>query len=561
MRLLVVSLAASLLACSGSACSGSKGTTDKAGPDQGKVTLFATTELKGTIEPCGCTSDPLGDLARTAELIARARSGKDTALYVDGGSLLYSKLPIPEAMVAQEQLKADLLVEAFGDDLQPVGVGLGPYDLAAGGEAPVQPARMAANVKPGQRVPVAPPKVVEAGGVKVGVFGVVAVGAVAQLGVEATDPEPAARAAVAELEKQGAQVVVALAHMTKTEAVALARSVDGIDFLLIGQNAPDDPKRLSGAPEKVGGTWLFQPADRGQVVSRLDLTYRGPGGFADAIGEARAAAERADIDERLPALRADLEKWSQAEDADPTFLATKKKELAALEARRKALAEKPLQPPDEGSYFTLAQIEIDKGLPCSEEVVAAKQAYDKAAGLANFKAAKDDLPPEPAPGEAGFVGAEECSFCHADAVEFWKGTRHFEAWETLEVQDKQFNLDCIGCHVTGWQQPGGSTLGVNEHLRDVQCETCHGPGSLHVDAEGAALKETVELVPPEDLCVGCHNPEHSDTFDYEAYLRDVTGPGHGEAFRERLGDGPTGHELRSAALKAAGAKIGAGCPK
>ena len=34
--------------------------------------IAVVTDLKGYLEPCGCTTDPLGDLARTAKLIASA---------------------------------------------------------------------------------------------------------------------------------------------------------------------------------------------------------------------------------------------------------------------------------------------------------------------------------------------------------------------------------------------------------------------------------------------------------------------------------------------------------
>ena len=47
------------------------------------------------------------------------------------------------------------------------------------------------------------------------------------------------------------------------------------------------------------------------------------------------------------------------------------------------------------------------------------------------------------------------------------------------------------------------------------------------------------------------HPEHSDTFAFAPYLRDILGPGHGRSAAAKLGSGPTGHaELRSAALKA-----------
>jgi hypothetical protein len=204
---------------------------------------------------------------------------------------------------------------------------------------------------------------------------------------------------------------------------------------------------------------------------------------------------------------------------------------------------------------------VSRRLPCDPEIVARKRALDTAIATANLAGAAAE-PPTPAPGKPGFAGIEECGFCHKAAVDFWKKTRHASAWETLEEAGKQANRDCVGCHVTGWQEPGGATLARNEALRDVQCETCHGPASLHVDADGKERPRSVTLAPEADLCATrCHTPEHSDTFQLEAYLRDVTGPGHGERLRKALGAGPTGHELRSAALAKAGAEIGAGCPK
>ena len=69
----------------------------------------------------------------------------------------------------------------------------------------------------------------------------------------------------------------------------------------------------------------------------------------------------------------------------------------------------------------------------------------------------------------------------------------------------------------------------NEGLRDVQCETCHGPGSAHIAARGAAARRaTIRLDAPADLCASqCHTPEHSDHFDYASYRPRILGPGHG----------------------------------
>ncbi|MBZ0238057.1 MAG: hypothetical protein K8M05_37445, partial [Deltaproteobacteria bacterium] len=94
-------------------------------------TLFALAELRGQIEPCGCTTDPLGDLARTAQLVADART-RGPVVVVDAGSLLYTQAPLPAHLRGQEELKADLLARVYQEELQVAALGLGPLDLATG---------------------------------------------------------------------------------------------------------------------------------------------------------------------------------------------------------------------------------------------------------------------------------------------------------------------------------------------------------------------------------------------------------------------------------------------
>src|SRR5262245_22260976 len=94
-------------------------------------TVFAVAEVRGQIGPCGCTTDPLGDLSRTAQLVAQARAS-GPVLFVDAGSLLYSRAPIPPQLAAQEELKADLLAETYRSALKADAVGLGPADIPAG---------------------------------------------------------------------------------------------------------------------------------------------------------------------------------------------------------------------------------------------------------------------------------------------------------------------------------------------------------------------------------------------------------------------------------------------
>jgi hypothetical protein len=565
-RLAVIGLVASAACCSKSEVKGGGSATESRPAPKPTFTLFALAEMRGQIGPCGCTSDPLGDISRTVKLVDEAR-GQGPVLVVDAGSLLYSKNPVPPHLDAQEELKANLLTSIYKDDLQVTAVGLGPADLAKG-VAGIRFPRQAANISD-PAVPTEPAKLVTVGDAKVGVFGVVASDAVDITAdgkkIVPGDPVAAGKRAVETLRKGGAQVVIGLVQApSKRDAVALVRDIGGIDLAVAGLGAvAPEPDRIEVEPTKVGNGWLVVPANRGQVVSRLDVYVRpGTAPLVDAIGRAAAAAKVVHLDKDIASLDADLAKFAQDQDADPKFVAAKQAEREALVAQKQQLMKQPLAAPAQGSFFTLEQIRVNKTLACSGPVRDAIKSFDLAAGEANVKAAAGQPVPAPAKGKPSYVGSEACSDCHQDQVDFWKTTRHAGAWKTLVDRGQQFDYECIGCHVTGWGQPGGSNLAHNENLRDVQCETCHGPGSIHVAKGGEETPAAVVLSPKPELCASqCHTKEHSDTFQYEAYLRDIVGPGHGANARDKLGDGPTGRQLRSAALDKAGRTLGAGCVK
>ena len=71
-------------------------------------------------------------------------------------------------------------------------------------------------------------------------------------------------------------------------------------------------------------------------------------------------------------------------------------------------------------------------------------------------------------------------------------------------------------------------LGAVTCVSGVQCEACHGPGSLHSDAEEGKEKSTILRAPTEALCVTCHNKHHSPNFDFAKYRAKLLVPGHGK---------------------------------
>jgi len=526
-------------------------------------TLFALAEVRGQIGPCGCTSDPLGDLSRTARMVTDARAAGPT-LVVDAGSLLYSKSPVPAQFDAQEELKADLLATTYTTELAVAALGLGPADLVKGPSKTRLP-RSIANLGSSTDIKLAAPMIIDApaltGGAKVGVFGVAVPAMVAGVTVDA--PERAGKEAVALLKQQGAQVIVGLIQApSKKDAVKLMRDIGGIDLAIAGLGAlAPEPERIEIEPQKVGDGWIVVPANRGQIISRVEITLRGQGPLVDAIGPAAATTKLASLNKRLAGLDEDLQKLAADPEADPTFVKTTQEDRAQTAAQRDELEKRPLIVPASGSYFTLAQVKINKTLACAKSVDDRVTEYFRAAGEANVKAVTSK-PPAPARGQPGYAGTAACEDCHADAVTFWKTTRHAHAWKTLVDRGQQFDFDCTSCHVTGWERPGGSNLVFNEPLRDVQCEVCHGPSSNHVVTGGEEKPAATLRAPVQELCANqCHTKEHSDTFEYTAYLRDILGPGHGEAARKKLGDGPTGAQLRKAALDKAGRTLGAGCSR
>jgi hypothetical protein len=526
-------------------------------PASPTFTVMALAEVRGQIGPCGCTSDPLGDISRTAQLIAGARA-KGPVIFVDAGSLLYSQNPIPPQVDAEEELKADLLANIYQNELQVAAIGLGPADIAKGPQKLRIP-RTESDTS-GQYAGLAG-AIHDVGGAKVGVFGVIAKDAFA---VDVTDPVAAGKAAVTDLKQRGAQVIVALVQASsKRDAVDLIRSIGGIDLSVagLGQNAPE-PEDVETEATKVDAGWLVIPANRGQVLSRIDVTLHGNGALVDAVGPVAAQAKIARDDKELASLDADLVKFAADPSADANFVAAKKRERAQLAGERDALNANPLNRPAHGSFFTLSQLRINKTLACSVPAQTEVTKFYAAAGEANVKAAQQLPPIAVDKGKPTYVGDAGCTDCHGEAADFWKKTIHAQAWQTLVERGQQFDYECIGCHVTGFDKPGGSSLAQNDKLRDVQCETCHGPGSIHVAKGGEEKPAAIARKPADDLCASqCHTHEHSDTFQHDAYLRDITGPGHGEKFRATLGDGPTGHDLRKAALDKAGHTLGAGCTR
>jgi hypothetical protein len=111
-----------------------------------------------------------------------------------------------------------------------------------------------------------------------------------------------------------------------------------------------------------------------------------------------------------------------------------------------------------------------------------------------------------------YLGLGSCQSCHQDAFEVYMDTRHAHAYSTLSEQFVHRDTNCVGCHVTGWNDRGGfggiRYRGAQTDLIDVQCEACHGPGSMH-NRDGSYRARAL------DSCVRCHTENDDPDFDFD----------------------------------------------
>lgn len=141
-----------------------------------------------------------------------------------------------------------------------------------------------------------------------------------------------------------------------------------------------------------------------------------------------------------------------------------------------------------------------------------------------------------------YIGAAKCKNCHSyeeagNQYGTWQEAKHSKAWHRLGedpakkvaadlgIDDPQKSDRCLKCHTTAFGEPEEMIKRGFDIEQGVQCETCHGPGELHMKARfaAAAMEEDLaddelpkyvripedELIfsPPQETCLGCHNDE------------------------------------------------------
>jgi hypothetical protein len=491
--------------------------------------VFFTSGLLGYTEPCGCTIDlVLGGIDRIVGYVQAAKALAPAALVVDAGNLLFEHETLAPQDVAQEVRKTRVLMLAHAE-MGTVATTVGPMDLANGltfyldtvGGTDIT--ILSVNVSTASGSPIGLPHMtVPVGEEVIGLIGASDPALFAGItDVQVADPLPGIEASLQALAESGATTTVLLYQGDLASARQRLAAVEGLDFIVPGYH----PRRTDEVTQ-VGGAWVLEAYDQGRTVGRLKLVTheRGASWTNARVG---SSEEQARLDRLIESTEVQLQALEVPEGSDvPPIVVRQQERLAQMRQQREAMTD-TLDFGTEGRRFLYRPIDMEPGLPVSGVLTEAMVVYNQELQAINMATISAPLPAEP--GQPHYVGDTECQRCHLSEQDFWLTTQHAHAMETLTQRNKHFDRNCVGCHVTGWELPGGSALGHTEGLENVQCEQCHGPGSLHISNPSLNnVPGGVQVAVPESTCVGCHNSEHSPRFDYDTYLTRVIGPGHGQ---------------------------------
>jgi 2',3'-cyclic-nucleotide 2'-phosphodiesterase (5'-nucleotidase family) len=448
-------------------------------PGGKRIALLYSSNLHGEYD-----AHPLGGFARRVTLAAQVATQVDLLVHVDAGdSLLPRLLPPasaaePPADPAEVERRARLMAAGLGR-LRLSAFTPGETDLALG------PARLkalaaraglpvvSANLMDARGKPFFPPhRMVKVGDLRVGLFGVTTMvfedaERIRAAGLSLGDPLGAAQGSASLLREQGAEVVIGLVHLAGglEEARQLAANLSAVDVLVLGHDGGRHHQRVRSGDGENAPITLVEAHREGSFIGHLDLR----------------------LTDRVWSLANEFVRLDTRYVSDPKMLAL-------------------VRP-----YVVESGKRIERQVPVGLTARAGSRGE-----LANASQEKWT-----------YASSSACALCHHKANEQFLTTAHAHAVGTLENKGRQHDPQCLRCHSTGFDHPGG-TRNLSTAVKffpDVGCESCHGPSSTHIRSQ---TKVGTRRQVPEAVCLECHTDEKSlQPFDYAAAIKEVTGPGHG----------------------------------
>ena len=434
-----------------------------------QVALVLTGSQYGYLEPCGCAGleNMTGGLTRRATLLDQLRARKWTVVPIDAGN-----------QVRRFGRQPEVMFQVTLDGLRTMGyraIAFGPDDLRLPapelvGMMQADDPFVSANAVVLDPSFTSPFLIIEAGGRKIGVTSVLGPRNQKKVNSDEVilrDAEAALKDIWPKMKEQACDLYVLVAQASIDESIALARKFPQFS-IVVTTGGEGEPARM---PDQVEGTnsHLIQVGTKGM--------YAGVIGLYD----------------------------------------------------------------DSQTPWRYQRVPLDARFSDSEAMLRLLAAYQQQ--LADIGLEGLGVRPQDHPSGLTFVGSKACQECHKEAYRIWEEGQnghapgHAKAFATLKKPPKRSSIprqhdpECISCHVVGWNpqkyfpyKSGFVSEEKTPHLKDVGCESCHGPGSAHVAAEDGSEKvdnaeldrRRVEvrllLEDAEPFCVTCHDLDNSPHF-------------------------------------------------
>ena len=430
----------------------------------------------------------MGGLPRRAAFITREKTEGIDTLILDSGNLVAAH-PLSEPSLEPAAAKARLILGAM-DRMGYAAAAIGEMDLYLGldllrslnGMTKVR--FLSANLVDSNDKPLFEPhRFLKAGGITVGVIGLTAPPSDKRMfsrrmtGAVVRDPLPAARETVERIRGK-CDLLVVLSNIGHSKDLEMARTVPGIDVIISGGT-----RRYMKRPVVEKSTLITSGFYEGRAVGRLSLHLDGP---------IKGWISRNELDF--------LDRQMQTAEAKMNTPGGKEK-TDALAKKIESANDLTLYEPD--------MVNLDPSFPDDPQVAEMIRDYRK--GLIKSSGSSTG-PTTQSKEQVRYTGPEACAGCHKSRYRFWLTTEHSRAFDSLAPKDAGADPDCIGCHVTGYMRRTGYwPKAPRNDLRGVQCEACHGVGSLHVSSPD---DYSLLHLPAAPQCLNCHTEEQDGDFDY-----------------------------------------------
>jgi hypothetical protein len=475
----------------------------------------------------------LGGLPKKAQQLETVRGKKSAVLALDSGALLFKDEELPPDQREQRTVTAQGIVAAYST-MSFAGVGVARQDLAAG-----LPFLLAIQKKssfpwlsanllggPGRKPLFKPHTLITAGGMRIAVIGLTS----QESGSLLTDKDNAIIAPWEEVLPQEitqlrgrADMTILLSSLLPAMNRKIAEAHPEIHLILQAGNTQGNIP-----PARVNNTLITQVEAQGKSVGILRVRWNKQSKRWEETGSENLLADKKNEMDRLgwqinryrrqgdPAQA--FKGQPEVLDAYNGMLARRKmleKEIVRLTTAQNAKDASRQRFSSYSIHFEAMRKELPDN-PAVRAIVDTTTTEVNRIGKAAVKARiSSGTGQKPEKASGNYAGSSACTSCHAPQFAKWRGTQHAMAYDTLEAKGQQFNVQCLPCHITGpATQTGQEMLALAHDLRQVGCESCHGPARAHT------LQPTAAKVgqPTMAICQRCHSGEHDDRFNFSEAL-------------------------------------------